>query len=145
MRAVRGVINGVLMVTLIKPVVRVMVGRWRKRAQESPAAVIGIQMQELFEAALVEELAPPASELEVMPAEIADMTEDSEGRSMFRLALLAGIVIAVATATAYAVAGYIERRREAQAQESELIAIPVEPESDETIEDAAQEALVEEG
>ena len=64
MKVIRGVANAVLMVTLIKPMARLTVGRWRKRVQESPAAVIGIPVQELFEAALVAELAPAVEALE---------------------------------------------------------------------------------
>ena len=56
MRLVRGSVNAVLMVTLVKPVVRLFVARWRKRMQESAATTIGIPMQELMEAALIEEL-----------------------------------------------------------------------------------------
>ena len=150
MRAVRGAINGILMVTLIKPIVRVMVGRWRRRAQESPAAVIGMQVQELFEAALVEELAPSVADLETAPADIAEVVDSAEvveeagGRSKFRLLLLA-FGVAVAVAATFAVVDYIRERREAQAREAELITIPVEPDPDEAIDDVVQEALVEGG
>ena len=63
MRVIHGVANAVLMVTLIKPMARLAVRRWRRQAQESRAAAIGVPMQELFEAALVEELAPAVEAL----------------------------------------------------------------------------------
>ena len=56
MNVIRRIGNAVLMVTLVKPVVRLFVARWRKRMQESAATTIGIPMQELMEAALIEEL-----------------------------------------------------------------------------------------
>ena len=68
MRWMRGIINAVLMVTLVKPVVRRMVARWRRRARESAATTIGIPVQELLEAALIAELAAPAADLRPSPA-----------------------------------------------------------------------------
>ncbi len=138
MRVVRGAVNAVLMVTLIKPLARLMVGRWRKQVQESPAASLGIPMQEMLEAALVEELGTAAAETQASEIE-ATMTE--AGRSTLRLLLAAGIVIAAATAAAYAVASYIGRRRKAQAEGRELVAVSIETDSPEPIEDVAQEAL----
>ena len=138
MRVIRGTVNAILMVTLVKPMVRLTVGRWRKRVQESPAASLGIPMQELLETALLEELAPQVTELELVPA---DLDEPEAGRSRLRLLLLAGLAIAVVTATTYAVAGYLQRRREAQAKERELVAVPIETPAPETVEDMAQEAL----
>ena len=141
MRVVSGTVNAVLMVTLIKPMVRLMVGRWRKRAQESTAAALGIPMQELLEAALIEELASPALQAEAASAGIADIAEGAGGRSTLRLLLLTGVVVAVTTATAYAAAGYIRRRREAQAEERELVAVPIETLSPEEAEGVIQGAL----
>ncbi len=138
MRVVRGAANAVLMVTLIKPLARLMVGRWRKQVQESPAASLGIPMQEMLEAALVEELGPATTESQAAELEAA-VTE--AGRSTLRLLLLAGIVIAATTATAYAVASYIGRRRKAQAEEHKLVAVSIETDSPQPIEDVAQEAL----
>jgi len=143
MRAVRGVVNGILMVTLIKPIVRVMVGRWRKRVQESPA--IGLQVQELIEAALVEELAVSGAEPEAAAEEIAEMVEEAEGRSALRLVLVAGLVIAATTAAAYGIAELRRRRRAAEAKARELVAVPIEGGEIESLEDVALEALAEEG
>ena len=162
MKVIRGVANAVLMVTLIKPMARLTVGRWRKRVQESPAAVIGIPVQELFEAALVEELAPavealaPAveelvpivEELETAPADdidVVEMVQTEAGRSFIRVVLVAGVVIVVTTAVAYGVADLIRRRREAEAAERELVAVPVETGEAEELEDVALEAIAEEG
>ena len=52
MRLVRGIVNAVLMATLIKPIVRLTVSRWRRRARESAAATVGIPVQELLEISL---------------------------------------------------------------------------------------------
>lgn len=155
MRVVRGVANAVLMVTLIKPMARLTVGRWRKQAQESPAAAIGIPMQELFEAALVEELAPAVEalapevgELEAALAEdidVVELVQAEAGRSFVRLLLVGGLVIAVTTAAAYGIAELIRRRREAEAAERELVAVPVEGDEAEVLDEMSLEALVEEG
>lgn len=162
MRVVRGIVNGILMVTLIKPMARLTVARWRKRVQESPAAVIGIPVQELFEAALVqelapalealapavEELAPAVEELEAAAVEdidVVEMAQAAAGRSFIRVVLVAGVVIAVVTAAAYGVAGLIRRRRGAKASERELVAVPVEGGEVEALEDVALEAMAGEG
>lgn len=161
MRVIRGVANAVLMVTLIKPMVRLTVGRWRKRVQESPAAAIGIPVQELFEAALIEELAPavealtpavevlaPAvEEIDAAPIEEIDVVEVAQaaaGRSFIRVMLVAGVVIVATTAVAYGVAELLRRRREAEAAERDLVAVPIEGDEAEELEDVALEALAEE-
>jgi hypothetical protein len=145
MRAIKGVINGILLVTLVKPMVRVMVGRWRKRMQEMPATAIGIQVQELFEAALIEELAPTTIEPEATAADVTEVAASSEGRSVIGFVLVAGVVVAVVTASAYAVRELLRRRRPAHAAERELVAVPIELGEAEPIEDVALEALAEEG
>ena len=146
MRLINGAVNAVLMATLLKPMARLMIGRWRRRIQESPAAAIGAQVEELFEAALVEELAPAIAK--ATPAEIDEITDvaaTSEGRSTFRMLLLAGFVIGLTAATAYGITGLVKRRRQAQAAERELVAVPIEDDATEAIDDAIGAALVEEG
>lgn len=131
MNVIRGTANAILMVTLVKPVVRVFVARWRKRMQESAATTMGIPMQELMEAALIEELGGPVA---VSPAEPTDLMEDLGGRSTVRTVLLAGIVIVAVSGAAVAVAGLIKRRRE-QAErdrQRELVAVPIEAGPSET-------------
>lgn len=145
MRLIKGIIDAVLMATLIKPMVRLTVGRWRRRVQESPATVIGLQVQELFETALVEELAPAVTELESAPAASSiEIIEAEAGRSAFRVLLVAGVVMATTTAAAYGIAELVRRRREAQAAERKLVAVPIEEDAAEAIEDVAQEAVAEE-
>lgn len=144
MRSMRGVANAVMMVTLVKPFVRLMVARWRKRAQESRATTIGIPVQELFEAALLEELAPPIAELQAVTEELV---EEEAGRIAMRTVVIASAAIAATVGIAVAVATVIRRRREARAREaategSERVAIPIVTETVEAAE-AMEEALVE--
>ena len=141
MRWIRGITNAVLMATLVKPVVRRMVARWRRRAQESPAT-IGIAVQELLEAALIEELGASAADLQPSPGEAA---EELAGRGTVRTMLIVGVVVAVIAGTAVAIAALIRRRREAQeaqAEGSEWVAVPVEAAPEEAEETVAQEALI---
>ena len=138
MRVVSGSVNAVLMVTLVKPIVRRMVARWRRQAQESPAAAMGIPVQELLETALIEELGATAVELE---AELDEAEEQQAGRSIVRSLLIAGVVATAITGAAFGIAKLVQRRREARAaKERELVAIPIETAS-EAIEEAAEEAL----
>jgi len=141
MRLLRGAANAVLMATLVKPVVRRMLAQWRKRAQESPAATIGVPMEGLLEAALLEELAGAAEVAESPPAEIL---EEAAGRGAVRTIALVGIVVALTTGIAWAIATLVRRRREAaeaQAQDPEWVAVPVDASSPATEEASAQESL----
>jgi len=143
MRWMRGIMNAVLMATLVKPVARRMVARWRRRAQESAATTIGIPVQELLETALIEELAVPAADRQPSPAETA---EQLAGRGVIRTMLIAGAVVTVIAGAAVAIAALIRRRREAheaQAEESEWVAVPVDASIEEAEETVAQEALIE--
>jgi hypothetical protein len=154
MRLIKGIVNAVLMATLIKPMVRLTIGRWRKRVQESPAAALGIGVQEMFEAALLEELAPVVAEPEVVEGAVAEAVSEAAaietieaeaGRSAFRILLMAGVLIAATTAVAYGIAALLKRRRAAQVAERDLVAVPIQADPDEAIDDVAIEALVGEG
>ena len=125
MNVIRRIGNAVLMVTLVKPVVRLFVARWRKRMQESAVTTIGIPMQELMEAALIEELGGPVSE---SPAEPTELTEEIGGRGTVRTVLLAGIVIVAVSGAGFAIAQLIKRRREQaeQDRQRDLVAVPIE-------------------
>lgn len=139
MRLTQGPINAVLMLTLVKPIVRRMVARWRRQAQESPAAAIGIPVQELLETALIEELGAAAVDLET---ELTEAEVVPRGRSTIRTLVIAGVLVAAATAAAIGVAKLVQRRREAKgANEREPVAIPIEPAA-EAVADTAEEALV---
>ena len=116
-----------------------MVARWRRQAQESPAAAIGIPVQELLETALIEELGAAAVDLET---ELTEAEVVPRGRSTIRTLVIAGVLVAAATAAAIGVAKLVQRRREAKgAKERELVAIPIEPAA-EAVADTAEEALV---
>ncbi len=143
MRWMRGIMNAVLMATLVKPVVRRMVARWRRRAQESAATTIGIPVQELLETALIAELAVPAADLQLSPAETS---EQLAGRGMSRTMLIAGAVVAVIAGAAVAITALVRHRHEAheaQAEGSEWVAVPVDASIEEAEEAEAQEALIE--
>jgi hypothetical protein len=141
MRMVRGTVNAILMVTLIKPVVRLMVSRWRRQVQESPAAAMGLPVQELLETALLEELGANTAEIDA--EETAEATvELQQGRSTIRTLLFVGALAAMSTGMAVVVTRLIRRRREAQkAEERELVAVPVETTA-EAIGNEAEEAFV---
>lgn len=147
MRLIRGVVNAFLMVTLVRPIVRLTVSRWRKRAREAAPAVISLPVQELFEAALIEELSP----LVVEPAPLADpgpsadaetladletlaqdMVVEAAGRSTLRAVVIGGGLIAVIAISAVAIRSLIRRRRANRG----LVAVPVESEAAEAIEEA---------
>lgn len=139
MRPIRRVVNAILMVTLVKPIVRLMVGRWRKRAQETAPAVISVPVQGLFEAALLEELSPRTLEAEPGLDEALAPAED--GRSIRSLLIVAGVLAAVTILVALA-ATVVRRRREAseaQADGTEWVAVPIEAEAET---EEAEESLV---
>ena len=144
MRWMRGFVNAVLMVTLVKPIVRRMVGRWRRRAQESPATMIAMPMQGLLETALMEELAATAGDGQPAPVETSEQPAD-EG--MGRTLLVVGVVVAVAVGVAVTVAAVNRRRRREgeaeQSEDSEWVAVPVEASIEEPQEGVAQGTLVE--
>ena len=131
MRAIRGVVNGILMVTLMKPIVRLMVGRWRKQVQASPAATIGLPVQELLEAALIEELAMSTTAMEAPLIEEVEPLDD--GRSV-RSMLFVALAITVATAAAVLIARAIRERRAqaAKAGSPDVVAVPIEVDEDVT-------------
>lgn len=141
MRMMRGVANAFLMVTLVRPIVRLSVSRWRKRARESAPAAISGPMQELFEAALIEELSPPAIELQPPseaepPAGLEALAEevvvDAAGRSVVRTLVIAGVLIALTAVSVVAVRRVVQRRR----ADRQLVAVPIETEAAEAIEEA---------
>lgn len=141
MRRMRAVVNAALMVTLVKPVVRRMVARWRKRAQESPATTIGIPLQELLEAALIEELTAPAADPQPRPAGSAEPVAD---RDLLRMVFIAFAVAATAATTAFVVAALIRRRRstgQARGQGSAWVAVPVDAPAEEAEGTVAQASL----
>lgn len=141
MRMVRGTVNAILMVTLIKPVVHLMVSRWRRQVQDSPAAAMGLPVQELLETALLEELNANAAERDTAEPSLAPV-EGSRGRSTIRTLLFVGALVAVSTGTAVVITRLIRRRREAQeAEERELVAIPIETTA-EAIENEAEVSTV---
>lgn len=139
MRSIRRLGNALLMVMLARPVTRVVVSRWRKRARESKAAPVALPLQELLEAALVEELGGPSAEAH--PA-AGESFEASVGRSTMRSLLIAGSLVAVIAIGAVAVAAVIRRRRAArEAEEWVAVAVETSTEEAEEAKREAQEAL----
>ncbi len=148
MRWIRGTVNAVLLVTLVKPIVRRILARQRRQAQESAAPAIAIAMQELVEAALIEELGLPAGSPQPTPEEASE--ELVSGRSRGTV-LIVGAVVVVTVGAAVAVATSIRRRRQAQAAQkarargSEWVAIPVDApaeDAQEVAQAAMEEALI---
>ena len=139
MRWIRGIANAMLMATLVKPVVRFMVGRWRKRARESVPTAISLPVQQLIETALVEELSLSGDELKTPPA---GTLEDPAGSGAFRRVIVAGSVLVAIAVLVAVIATTIRRRREAreaQAEGRDRVAIPVEVPTEKTEE--AEEAV----
>jgi len=131
-RWVRGTVNGLLMVTLVRPVVHRMVTRWRKRAQESAATTIGIPVQELLEAALMEELGVQTADLASAPIEAV---EPPDGRSTLRTLVILGLLVALTAGAAVAIRTLWRRRREmidAQVEDPEWVAVTVEEATSDT-------------
>lgn len=142
MRLIRGTANAVLMMTLIKPVVRLTVARWRKRVQASPAVAMGLPVQELLETALLEELGATAvnPDSETQREELVELP--AADRSTVRTLLIVGALVALSTGAAIATTKLVQRRRKAQeAKRRELVAVPVEA-LDEAVEEVSQESLI---
>ena len=64
MRGIRTIINAVLVATLLKPMLRRSIARWRREARESAEATIVIPAQELLETVLSAQLESEASSLQ---------------------------------------------------------------------------------
>ncbi len=128
MRGIRAIINAVLVATLLKPMLRRSVARWRKEARASAEATIVIPARELLSA----QLAPEASGPQLMSDEAADVA----GRSILGTVLVLGAVAALAVASALAIAALRRRRRSAITREpevrKELVAVPVEVPAEES-------------
>jgi hypothetical protein len=138
MRLVRGTVNAVLMVTLIKPVAHLMVSRWRKQVEESPAAAMGLPVQEMLESALLEELGATAVDPGAPAAETIELVE---GRSFIRTLLVVGALVALSTGAAVAISRLIRRRRAQRAEAGEWVAVPVDA-AEEAVDDVAEESLI---
>lgn len=138
MRLVRGTVNAVLMVTLVKPVAHLMVSRWRKQVEESPAAAMGLPVQEMLESALLEELGATAVDPEAPAAETIELVE---GRSIIRTLLVVGALVALSTGVAVAVSRLIRRRRAQGAEADEWVAVPVDA-AEEAVDEVAEKSLI---
>jgi hypothetical protein len=128
-------IDALLMATLVKPVAHRMVARSRRRARESAAASISVPVQELFEVALLGELASPPTELRT-PAEDP---EQPPWRGKRRTLLIVAAAIAAMSVGAVITKAAVRRRRDArmaQATDADWVAVPVD-ESTERTEEAA--------
>ena len=115
MRWIRGPINAVLAATLVKPVARWMIARWRRRARDYAEETIILPAQELLGSALPRQLAlldpglPPA-----------------KGRGLLRTVLIVGVVTAIAAAGIWALVS-LRRRRSATVSQPQAAGEPVAP------------------
>ena len=135
MRWIRGAINTVLTVTLVRPIVRRMLARTRRWAREHPVSPLMIPAQELLETALLAELA--ATDPSGLPA-LEDVTEEVAGGSTLRTLLLVGALATVISVTASVGVTLIRRRRKARTPEPEnpqreWVAVPVDGSAEATV------------
>ena len=132
MRGIRTIINAVLVATLLKPMLRRSIARWRREARESAEATIVIPAQELLETVLSAQLESEASSLQPTPEEVGNVA----GRSILRTVLILGAVAALTAASAFAIAALRRRRRAAVTLEPEAtkepVAVPVEVPTEES-------------
>jgi hypothetical protein len=113
MRWIRGPINAVLAATLVKPMARWMIARWRRRARDYAEETIILPAQELLGSALPLRLAlldpglPPA-----------------KGRGILHTVLIVGVVAAIAAAGIWALVS-LRRRRSATVSQPQAAGDPV--------------------
>lgn len=126
MRRIRAIINAVLVATLLKPMLRRSIARWRREARESAEATIVIPAHELLETVLAARLGSEALSPQATPEELGDVA----GRSNLWTVLILGTVAALTAASVIAIAALRRRRRAALTHEpqpaKELVAVPVE-------------------
>ena len=127
MRWLRGTANAVLVATLVRPVVRRLIARTRRRAREHPASPLMIPVEGLLETALMAELATSKASREPAPDETIEELAD---RGMVQTVLIAGALAAAIAVVALAVVIIVRRRRsqapEPEADETDWVAVPVE-------------------
>jgi hypothetical protein len=123
MRWIRGPINAVLAATLVKPVARWMIARWRRRARDYAEETFILPAQELLGSALPRQLAlldpslPPANGQDI---------DELKGRGSLRTLLIVGAVAAIAAAGIWALVS-LRRRRSATASQPQAAGGPVAP------------------
>jgi hypothetical protein len=126
MKAIRATINAVLVATLMKPLLRRSIRRWRQEVMDTTEATFIIPAHELLETAL----STRGGAEESGPQLTTEMVDEMAGRSTFRTLLVVGMVAAIAAASAFGIAAVRRRRRAAAALEQrepkELVAVPVE-------------------
>ena len=127
MRLIRGPINAILVATLMKPMTRWMIARWRRRAREYAEETFVMPAQELFETTIAPHLVAAEATEQVVEADIAEVIEELGGRSTRRTLLIIAAIAAAATAAVIIVAE-IRRRREAAAlaDAKEAVTIPID-------------------
>jgi hypothetical protein len=121
-----------LMATLVRPVVRIGVAKWRRRARQTGPAAISLPVQQLIEAALVDELSRSR------PVPPSPATSPRDDANEMRTVLVVAAVTVVVALSALAIATLIRRRRRARAapvERPDWVAVRVDA-STETVEDA---------
>jgi hypothetical protein len=123
MRWIRGPINAVLVATLVKPVARRVITRWRRRARDYAEEAIILPAQELLGSALPPQLA--LLDPSLRPANGQDIDE-LKGRGLLRTVLIVGVVTAIAATVIWALVS-LRRRRSATASQPQAAGGPVAP------------------
>ena len=127
MKRMQGVINAAIVALLVKPVMRWLVARTRRRASERAHTTIVIPAQALLHTALPAQLTGMPSMGDPIFGQI---TDELGGREVRRAVVIAGSVALATAGIALAVAVLKRRRRHvdpsmADTPVEELVAIPV--------------------
>ena len=126
MKWIRATVNAVLVATLVKPMLRWSISRWRRQAAQYAEATIVIPAHELLEAALPPQLVALGASLEPT----FDEADDEAEQDTMRTVVLVGAVVAVIAASALVVAAVVRRRRTAAAPAPKVatdpVAVPIE-------------------
>ncbi len=107
MKWMRATVNAVLVATLMKPMLRWSIGRWRRQANEYARSTIVIPVHKLLEAAIPAQLVATEARLE-STSEEADTVA---GRDMLRTVLVVGSVAVVVAVSVSVIAAVVRRRR----------------------------------
>lgn len=136
MRWIRGPINAVLVATLVKPMARWMIARWRRRARDYAEETIILPAQELLGSALSPQ--PVLLDPSLPPVNGQDIDE-LKGRGLLRTVLIVGVVAAIAATVIWALVS-LRRRRSATASQPQAAGEPAAPTSEAPVRDPEEAA-----
>jgi hypothetical protein len=111
MRWIRGPINAVLRATLVKPMARWLIARWKRRARTYTEEAIILPAHERLASALPPQLA--LLDPSLLPAS-GQAIDELPGRGLLRTVVIVGAVAAIAAAVIFGLVS-LRRRRSATA------------------------------